>query len=328
MLAPGSNARDLTDVIREVQPKVVKIYGAGGFRGLEAYQSGILISEDGNILTAWSTVLDTDTITVTLDDGRRFQAKLVGADPATELAVLKIEADDLACFPLVTASSVEPGAAVLAFSNLFGVATGNEPVSVQRGIVAAKAPLVARRGTFETPYRGPVYVLDTVTNNPGAAGGALTDAEGRLVGMLGKELRHATANTWLNYSLPIEAISSTVDEILLGKFVSRPADPNAEKPAESLALASLGIRLVPDVLPRTPPYVDSVIAGSPAAAAGIRPDDLIVFIDERLVPSCQALVEELSFVPRDAEVAVTYKRGSELLTAQLRGQATAQSEAP
>lgn len=328
LAASGSVARDLTEVVREVQPKVVKVYGAGGFRGLEGYQSGFLITEDGNILTAWSTVLDSDEINVTLDDGRRFVAKLVGADPATELALLKIDAEDLPCFPLVTAVSVEPGSPVLAFSNLFGVATGDEPVSVQRGIVAAKAPLAARRGAFESPYRGPVYVLDAVTNNPGAAGGALTDMEGRLVGMLGKELRHATANIWLNYSLPIEEVTPTVDEILAGKFVSRPSDPNAEKPAESLELAALGIRLVPDVLPRTPPYVDAVITGSPAAAAGIQPDDLIVFLDERLVASCQALVEELSYVEREAEVAVTYKRGADLTTVKLRGRGTAKSEAP
>ncbi|MBX3412082.1 MAG: trypsin-like peptidase domain-containing protein [Pirellulales bacterium] len=327
MLSGTAVARDLTEVIEEAQPKIVKIYGAGGFRGLEGYQSGFLISAHGHILTAWSTVLDSDEIKVTLDDGRRYQGTLVGADPVAELAVLKIEAADLPCFPLVTAVSVEPGAPVLAFSNLFGVATGDEPVSVQRGIVAAKAPLTARRGTFESPYRGMVYVLDTVTNNPGGAGGALTDIEGRLVGMLGKELRHATANTWLNYSLPVEELAGTIDEIISGKFV-RSADAKTVKPAEALQLAALGIRLVPDVLPRTPPYVDAVIAGSPAAMAGIRPDDLIVFIDERLVASCQSLVDELSYIERLAEVAVTYKRGNELTTVKLRGQGTAQSEAP
>ncbi|HVW37927.1 MAG TPA: serine protease, partial [Pirellulales bacterium] len=68
-------------VIRGVQPKIVKIYGAGGFRGLEPYQSGFLVSPAGHVLTAWSYVLDTDYITVTLDDGRKFEAKLLGADP-------------------------------------------------------------------------------------------------------------------------------------------------------------------------------------------------------------------------------------------------------
>ena len=78
-------------VAREVQPKVVKIYGAGGLRGLEAYQSGMLISAEGHVLTVWSYVLDADEVTVVLDDGRRFTAKHVAADPLTEIAVLKFD---------------------------------------------------------------------------------------------------------------------------------------------------------------------------------------------------------------------------------------------
>ena len=87
-------------VVRGVQPKIVKIYGAGGFRGLEPYQSGFLISPEGHVLTVWSYVLDTEFITVTLDDGRKFEAKLLGADPRLELALLKIEAADLPYFDL------------------------------------------------------------------------------------------------------------------------------------------------------------------------------------------------------------------------------------
>ena len=69
------------DVIDQAQAKMVKIYGAGGFRSLEGYQSGMLISAQGHILTVLSHVLDTDYISVTLCDGRRFEAKLLGADP-------------------------------------------------------------------------------------------------------------------------------------------------------------------------------------------------------------------------------------------------------
>ena len=69
----------------------MKIYGAGGYRSMEGYQSGFLISPDGHILTALSYVLDTDHVTVTLDDGRRFDARMLGGDPRLEVAVLKIE---------------------------------------------------------------------------------------------------------------------------------------------------------------------------------------------------------------------------------------------
>src|SRR3990172_8769046 len=78
-LAATSAARaadSLAAVARDVRPKMVKIYGAGGFRGLEAYQSGMLISAEGHVLTAWSYVLDSDDVAVVLDDGRRFTPQL------------------------------------------------------------------------------------------------------------------------------------------------------------------------------------------------------------------------------------------------------------
>jgi hypothetical protein len=87
-------------VIATAAGKVVKLYGAGGLRGLEAYQTGILVSPDGRILTAASTVLDSEQIDCVLDDGRRYEARLVGIDPRRELALLRIDAADLACFTL------------------------------------------------------------------------------------------------------------------------------------------------------------------------------------------------------------------------------------
>ena len=85
--APMTQAADFSVVSASVQPKMIKIYGAGGIRGLEGYQSGFLISGEGHILTVWSYVLDTDYITVTLDDGRKFQGEIIGADPRLEIAV-------------------------------------------------------------------------------------------------------------------------------------------------------------------------------------------------------------------------------------------------
>jgi S1-C subfamily serine protease len=302
----------VADVVAEVQPKMVKIYGAGGFRGMEAYQSGMLISPEGHILTVFSYVLDTDDITAVLSDGRRFQAKLLGADPRLEVAVLKIEATDLPCFDLAQAEVAQSGQRVLAFSNLFGVATGDEPASVQHGVVSVKTTLAARRGVFETPYRGPVYVLDAMTNNPGAAGGALVTRRGRLVAMLGKELRNALNNTWLNYAVPIDELRQSVALIRDGKFAPE-SDREPEKPERALSLPMLGIVLIPDVLERTPPYVEHVRSGSPAEKAGIRPDDLILLLDDRLIQSCKALQAELQYVDFEDRVTLTVLRGEELL---------------
>lgn len=308
-------------IVASVQPKVVKIYGAGGIKGLEAYQSGFLISAEGHVLTAWSYVLDTgdDAVTVILDDGRRFSAKLVGADPRLEVAVLKCEATDLPHFKLDNAVVVEPGARVLAFSNLFNVATGNEPASVLKGVVSAKTPLAARRGAYQTTYNGPVYVLDAMTNNPGAPGGLLTDRRGRLVGLIGKELRNAQNSTWLNYAVPIGELVGAVDDILAGKVRPRSAgdQAKAKKPKEPVTLNLLGLTLVPDVLTKTPPYLDRVAVGSVAAKAGLKADDLVLFVNERAVSSCKVLLEELTYIDRLDDVRLIVQRGQELVEVTL-----------
>jgi len=313
----NSATASLRQVIAQTQPKIVKIYGAGGFQGLEAYQSGMLISAEGHVLTVWSYVLDTDEILVVLDDGRKFKAKLMGADPRSELAVLKIEADDLAHFDLPAAVQAESGARVLAFSNLFGVATGDEPASVQHGHVAVKSQLEARRGVFDTTYKGAVYILDAMTNNPGAAGGALTNGEGQLLGMLGKELKNSLNNTWVNYAIPVDQITKTVDDIRTGKFVRQTADELEKKPEKALNLELLGMVLVPDVLERTPPFVDAVRADSPAAAAGLRADDLVLFVNDRLVQSCKAMISELEFIDRIDPVKITVIRDQDLVDVNL-----------
>ena len=318
LILSSSVQASIPDAIDRVQPKMVKIYGAGGFRGMEAYQSGILISPEGHILTAFSHVLDTEFITAVLADGGKFQAKLLGADPRLDVAVLKIDAAGLPYFDLRKAVKVEAGQRVLAFSNIFGVATGNEPASVQKGTVSVVTRLEARRGAFETPYRGPVYVLDMTTNNSGAAGGALVTRQGELAGMLGKEIRNATNDTWLNYAVGIEELRPFVDDIRAGKFVARPDVETDARPQRLLDLASLGIVLIPDVLDRTPPYVDHVRPGSPAAAAGIRPDDLILLLGDRLVQSCKALASDLERVDDEDAIKLTVLRGQELIEVPLR----------
>ncbi len=310
--AAPSAASSLPDVIEQAQAKVVKIYGAGGFQGLQAYQTGIVVSPEGHVLTVLSHVLDTSYITVVGYDGRRFNAQLLGADPWLEIALLKIDATDLPHFDLGQAVAAEVGTRVIALSNLFGVAMGNEPASAQRGTIAARASLQARRGQFETPYRGLVYVLDVTTNNPGAGGGVLLDARGRLLGILGKELRNAQNHTWLNYALPVMEIEASVAAIQSGRFAPPAALPETAAPDGAVSLERLGIRLVPNVLDRTPPFVESVREGSPAAAAGIRPDDLVLLVDDQLVRSCAALGDALRSIDPDKGVRMTLLRGAEV----------------
>lgn len=317
LMAPAFNAApaaaDLHRTISQAQKKIVKLYGAGGLRGLEAWQTGLLISEDGFILTVWSYVLDADRITAVLDDGRRFDARLVGADPSLEVAVLKIDGEELPSFDLAKAATVGPGTRVVALSNVFGVAQGNEPATAQAGVVTAVTQLAARRGIFETPYRGPVYVVDAVTNNPGAAGGAIINYRGQLVAMIGKELKNSLNNTWLNYAVPISELRKSVDEIRAGKFVTRQPSETEKKPNHAHTIADLGVLLLPDVLERTPPFVDQVQDRSPAARAGVQPDDLIVLVGDRLIQSIKNLHAELEYIDHEDPVKLTVIRGHELV---------------
>jgi serine protease Do len=315
----SDGAASFATVARRVQPKIVKIYGAGGVRGLEHYQSGILISGKGHVLTVASYVLDSDEVDVVLDDGRRFTAQQVASDPLTEIAVLKFDPgkDEVPHFNLSATATAEPGTRVFAFSNLFGIAAGDEPVSMLHGVVSAFAPLEAHRGAFATHFHGNVYVVDASANNPGAAGGALTDSQGRLLGLLGKELRSSLTDTWLNYALPAAAFAPTVEDIMAGRFT--PVDVREiDRPANPLTFAALGIVIVPDVVMRTPPYIDRVIPASPAAAAGLKPDDLVVMIDSQVASSCRQASQSIERLEHDATVRLGILRGEQFLEVTLK----------
>ncbi len=300
-------------VIDHVSRRVAKIFGAGGIRGLHAYSTGFLVSPEGHLFTVWSHVLDDQAVTVVLHDGRKFEGKILGAEPQLDLAVLKIEGEDFPYFDLDGAATAGVGTRVLAFSNMFKVATGDEQVSVLHGVIAARTKLTARRGTYETPYNGPVYVVDAITNNPGSGGGVLTTADGALLGMIGKELRNSQTNTWINYAIPISELKLVIREIISGKFVSREERTDDSVNPRRYAPVDFGLVMVPDVLYRTPAFVDSVLPGSPAAKADIRPNDLVLFVNDELIQSCRLFKEELGRLEAGDTLKLVLRRGNTLI---------------
>jgi S1-C subfamily serine protease len=314
-------AGSLHDSIREAQRKVVKIYGAGGVSGLEAYQTGILISAEGHVLTVQSYVLDTDDLAVVLDDGRKFTAEILGVDPVRELAVLKlpIEDDSLSHFNLAAAPLAKIGERVLAVSNLFNIAGGDEPVSALQGVVSAISPLDARRGAHQANFHGNVYIVDAAANNPGAAGGALVNWRGELLGLLGKELRSSATGAWLHYAIPVDQFVASVETMEAGRTVDD-ADSNISTAADPLSLAKVGIVLIPDILPRTPPYIDSVVADSAAARAGLRPDDLLVLVEGEPTASCSAVVDQVTRRESFDDVRISVLRDGKLVEVTLNAE--------
>ncbi len=308
-------AQSASGTIESIQPKVVKIFGAGGLKNLANYGTGLIVSSDGHIATVWNHLLDSDTVAVVLNDGRRFYGRVIGTDSKKDIAILKIDAEDLPFFDLNVSAQVGPGTPILAFSNVFKVATGDEPVTVMHGVVSAKTELSARRGRYKVPYDGEVYLVDSVTNNPGAAGGLLTTMDGRLLGMLGRELK-GNNNTWLNYAIPFSVLKQPIDDIIAGRFSQRDnllaagGDPHEGdyRPID------FGFVLVPDVVARTPAFLDKVIEESKAEEFGLKPDDLIVFANGELVQSIQTFNDILDqLIPGD-DLQLIVRRGDDLIT--------------
>jgi serine protease Do len=320
------------EVARQVNPKVVKVFGAGGFRGITAYCTGVLVSPEGHILTVYSPALDARELRVHLYDGTRHLAELVAAEPQMDVALLRIKDGDqlkdvlkLEYYDLKNKPpEVRIGDWVLGFSNLFEIATRDEPVSVQHGVIAAVTPFAGRRGVHEAPYKGTVYVLDAITNNPGAHGGIITTRKGELIGLIGKELKNTLTETWVNYAMPVKDLADFVDKAMRGEYkpIARTTEKIEDKGAQH------GLVLVPDVLERTPPYVEEVLSGSPAAKAGFKPDDLVVFMqvprqdgsgeaDERVIGSCKVFKETVAPLDPGTKLKVIIRRGQQLLSLDL-----------
>jgi serine protease Do len=317
------------DVAKEVNQKMVKLFGSGGFKGLASYGSGIVVSPDGYILTIASHILDTQDLRVHTHDGHRLHAKVIVVEPELDIALCKIieKVDDLPYFDVPEAAKkpiASAGTNVLAFSNQFQIATLDEPMSVQRGVVAAYSKMSARKGVTEAPYNGEVYFSDAITNNPGAAGGAFTTRKGELLGIVGKELKNVLSETWVNYAMPIQAKieiqngdqvrTVSILEILEKKEQYKPA-PKREKQSYG---GYTGITLVPNVVERTPPYVEEVAPNSPAAKAGVRPDDLIVYVDGLQAISIKDYKEIIDSIRPDIVVRLEVRRGDKLTTLTLK----------
>jgi serine protease Do len=215
---------------------------------------------------------------------------------------------------------------VLGFSNIFEIAMRDEPVSVQRGVIAAYAKMHGRRGIFDFPHTGDVYVIDAITNNPGASGGALTDRKGNLLGVLGKEIKNSLSETWMNYAVPIGAEVEVKDgektvKISLPQFVEL-GMKGQYKPVKRPEVATgpggyHGIRFVPNVLERTPPFVEEVVPGSPAAKAGIRVDDLISFIDGEPIYSIKSFNDAIKKTRPGMKLRFDVRRGDNLETIEI-----------
>jgi S1-C subfamily serine protease len=340
IVACSAGAADpFPNVAAKVNGKVVKLFGAGGFRGVANYGSGILISPDGHILTAASQMLDSAEIVVHLADGRKMKAAVLVTEPELDSALLKIKVEgkkldeptglDLEhfdYFEAVRRPKAQPGDWILGFSNQFEIAMRDEHFSIQKGVVMAYTKMHGRRGIFDFPYHGDVYVIDQITNNPGAAGGPLTDRKGNLLGIIGKEIKNTLSETWMNYAIPVGAEVETKDgdktvTLTLPKFVELGMKGQYKPVKRPDAIASIGgyhgIIFVPNVLEKTPPFIEDVVTGSPSDKAGLRADDLVSFIDGEPIYSIKMFHEYLRRTKAGTKLRLEVRRGENLQTIEI-----------
>ena len=310
-----------SDVVKRVSPSVVKIttqsqarriaLAPGGFPGfnrervgpgmrmvpLSGLGSGVIISRDGFIATNNHVVDGADTVTVTLNDGREFTAKVIGRDEQTDIAVIKVNAEDLPAVTFADTSKIEVGDRVLAVGNPFGIGE-----TVTSGIVSAKGRHVGILADVEG-YED--FIQTDAAINPGNSGGALVDADGRLVGICTAILSRTGGFQGVGLAVPANMVAQVADSLVKsGKVVRGYLGVNIQNitPAliESFALKSNKGALVSEIVP-----------GSPAASAGLEEGDVIVGLNGQGVADANELKLQVSSLPPGTKLNLDILRDGE-----------------
>ena len=234
--------------------------------------SGVIISADGYIVTNNHVVADAKEVTVTLADGREFPARVVGRDPQTDVAVIKVSAKNLPAITFASSRKVEVGDRVLAIGNPFGIGE-----TVTMGIVSA----TSRRAGLGLAYED--FIQTDAAINPGNSGGALVDIEGRLVGINTAILSHSGGFQGVGLAIPSDMVGNVAENLVAhGKVVRgylgigiQDLTPTL---ADSFGLKNRGGALITDVQP-----------DSAGARAGLQSGDVVTAIDGQAVDSASGL---------------------------------------
>jgi serine protease Do len=306
--APGATAKSpqasspFTKAIAYAQKRCVRIYGAGIGRE-HGYATGLIISTEGHILTAQGIYLSGQRLRVVMKDGKVYLASIIRRSEGLQAAILKISAKTPNFFELADKPIVDKGDWVVAVSNAFKVADRNEDLSVNLGVVTMRAKMDAKHRVQDVNYEGDVLMVDAITSNPGAPGGALITADGRLAGMIGKLIASKSTNTRLNYAVPADQLKIFVTGGDMARFKIGGPPKVTSKPYLGIKLFRLGGK-------RAPAYIDRVVSGSPADKAGLRRDDMILFIGQQVVRSVTAYDGIFKTLEPKTEISVVVKRGN------------------
>ncbi len=263
--------------------------------------SGVIISADGVLLTNNHVVEGAADIEVQLSDGRQAQAKLVGTDPETDVAVLKITLGKLPVIQFGDATSLQVGDAVLAIGNPFNVGQ-----TVTSGIVSALGRNQLGINTFEN------FIQTDAAINPGNSGGALVDADGRLVGINTAIFSRSGGSLGIGFAIPVDVARQVAAAILKDGGVARgwigvQTRELTPELAEALKLdgETRGV------------LVGGIVADAPAARAGIKPGDVLTRIGARSVATPAELLASVAALPPRSLVEVGVQRAGKAMVFQL-----------
>ncbi len=237
--------------------------------------SGVVVSEEGYILTNYHVVEAADEIEVASNDGRKFKAKVVGTDPESDLAVLRVPADArLSAITFATADSLRVGDVVLAIGNPFGVGQ-----TVTSGIVSALGRSHLGINTFEN------FIQTDAAVNPGNSGGALVDSNGDLIGINTAIYSQNGGSMGIGFAIPVSLARNVMEQIIKSGSVTRgwigvEVQEITAELAESFRLPGTDGALIA-----------GVVRGGPAEKAGIKPGDVLLSIDGRKVKDAETMLE-------------------------------------
>ncbi|MBA3031813.1 MAG: Do family serine endopeptidase [Gammaproteobacteria bacterium] len=237
--------------------------------------SGVIVSADGLVLTNNHVIESADEIEVAFHDGRKTKAQLVGADPESDLAVLKIVTDSpLAPITLAAAESLRIGDVVLAIGNPFGVGQ-----TVTSGIVSALGRTHLGINTFEN------FIQTDAAINPGNSGGALVDSNGRLVGINTAIYSQSGGSMGIGFAIPVSLAKSVMEQIIKSGSVTRGWIGVEVQDLTPELAESFGVKLGQGAL------IAGVMRNSPADKAGIKPGDILLTVGTQPVKDAQVMLD-------------------------------------
>jgi len=313
----GAVTHGFADAVARAAPAVVNIYTArvvtertqpaplnqlfGDFwpsyrqRIERSLGSGVIVDATGTIVTNQHVIADADSIRVQLADGRIADAKIIGQDPETDIAILDLDIDKLPVMPLGRSDTLRVGDIVLAIGNPYGLGP-----SVTQGIVSATGRGQLGLATFEN------FIQTDAAINLGNSGGALIDADGDLVGINTAVLNRAYGGPeGIGFAIPVNLVRGVMEQILKQGHVVRgwlgfvPQDLSDAEAAQLGISAGGGVTVV------------NILVKSPAFEAGVRPGDLIVGLGHEPVHNAQELVSRIAALKPGDEVELEGRHARE-----------------